>query len=1119
MSNQRHHHSFRNHSPVGDLRFRDRRVEGVDGGFIMPRSPRIRRSLSPVLRRNSNNLGERRDYDWDLRGCAGGRVMSSRSPRKLVNYGNRSRSPPGEQMRKMTNFGNRSRSPRIDHMRNMPSYGNRSRSPPIDQMRKMPNYGNRSRSPRIDQMRKMPNYKNRSRSPGMEHIRKMPNYGNRSRSPGIEHIRKMPNNRNRSMSPGIEHMRKMPNYANRSRSPPINQLRKIPNSGIRSRSPPTDQMRRMPDYGVDVLRKESSQLMHDPYEYMNLRSDANAGLKNTSRVMREGFDGMLGREPMKLQDQTNQGLYRIPADMRRPSENIESVRDISLTSRKIGLDRFNDERIPYQEPLPSEKFSGETEEKTRFRINDASYTLLPPPQSMDFTGPPLFKEFGSSSSRGTRVDWDGLPVNKDPPPLTRDEYFRDSAMGYDDYRGRHVLDSGRSPQGESKELFTSKKQLFSPSRGDRNNYMYDRTILRDIDVLDYGRDPKTGTDTFSPRKTIPRSYLYPRRGMEGTTDNPSVEMYGKSERIDYDSRPIMLDSQLRDATEFSHRKIANNSLLDYPSPEKHSMGNHIGMNRSSIASPKYIDTVIAQGRRKAPREEEISYFDDLSDHDRILPITSNYNHARDAVPVYYKERMRSPEFNPETDFHRLPEESTRSLEFHHGRETHRHPVRIQRNEGEEDSTIDLSNRVIKRRHHTLDEETYWSDSREIPRNWNSSSRTQKQDDRNEDWTRQHTKISNSSKRVAYDRDIDRSQRFSNRTDTHRISAYEDRDLSYDREEHMLERSIRGQRSGDKYSRGYMKPGSVNHNDSYLHNRRNLFPKSQNVWMRSKDGNKVDVQNEGSLLENRESFTKSEPSEDSEEFKQLVSNHFLFFTRKLNDNYAVRKRYKEQGRAGSLFCLVCGRSESKEFTDTRRLATHAFMSHKVGLRTQHLGLHKAICVLLGWKSEVAPNVVTWAPETISSAEMLAQKEDLIIWPPVVVIHDNSPSDPETTVEALEIFIKGKGISGGKVKIAKHNIMVVKFLGTSSGVQEAEKLHKYFVENKHGRVDFSKISSSKHKISKIAGKKPEDKLDETELYGYMGIAEDLDQVDFDTKKKCSIRSKKEIQDIVDAPIKPE
>lgn len=115
--------------------------------------------------------------------------------------------------------------------------------------------------------------------------------------------------------------------------------------------------------------------------------------------------------------------------------------------------------------------------------------------------------------------------------------------------------------------------------------------------------------------------------------------------------------------------------------------------------------------------------------------------------------------------------------------------------------------------------------------------------------------------------------------------------------------------------------------------------------------------------------------------------------------------------------------------------------------------------------------------------------------------------------------GKGVSSGKVKIAKRNVIVVKFLSTSSGVQDAEKLHKYFVENKRGRVDFEKLTSSRHKINKVAGKRPEDELDETELYGYMGIAEDLDQVDFDTKKKCSIRSKKEIQDIVDAPVKPE
>lgn len=118
--------------------------------------------------------------------------------------------------------------------------------------------------------------------------------------------------------------------------------------------------------------------------------------------------------------------------------------------------------------------------------------------------------------------------------------------------------------------------------------------------------------------------------------------------------------------------------------------------------------------------------------------------------------------------------------------------------------------------------------------------------------------------------------------------------------------------------------------------------------------------------------------------------------------------------------------------------------------------------------------------------------------------------------------GKGVSGGKVKMgnpARNSIMLVKFLGTFSGLQDAEKLQKYFVENKRGRIDFEKVGSGKSKsIKNVEGKKG-GQFDELVLYGYMGIAEDLDLVDYDTKRKCSIKSKKEIQDIADAPVKPE
>lgn len=99
------------------------------------------------------------------------------------------------------------------------------------------------------------------------------------------------------------------------------------------------------------------------------------------------------------------------------------------------------------------------------------------------------------------------------------------------------------------------------------------------------------------------------------------------------------------------------------------------------------------------------------------------------------------------------------------------------------------------------------------------------------------------------------------------------------------------------------------------------------------------------------------------------------------------------------------------------------------------------------------------------------------------------------------------------------MLVKFLGTFSGLQDAEKIHEHFSKNRRGRKHLEQITSGKGKSHREEGEKNADKEAEQVLFGYMGIAEDLDKVDIDTKRKCSIKSKKEIQDIADAPVKPE
>jgi len=119
--------------------------------------------------------------------------------------------------------------------------------------------------------------------------------------------------------------------------------------------------------------------------------------------------------------------------------------------------------------------------------------------------------------------------------------------------------------------------------------------------------------------------------------------------------------------------------------------------------------------------------------------------------------------------------------------------------------------------------------------------------------------------------------------------------------------------------------------------------------------------------------------------------------------------------------------------------------------------------------------------------------------------------------------GKGFAEGKMvvclgKPADQSVIVVKFLNTFSGLGNAGKLHEYFAENKRGRVEFEKRTTDHGEGNKneAPGMQGNDE-DEALLYGYMGIAEDLDKIDYYAKKTSWVKSKKEIYDLANAPVK--
>ncbi|XP_043691917.1 protein SUPPRESSOR OF GENE SILENCING 3-like [Telopea speciosissima] len=251
--------------------------------------------------------------------------------------------------------------------------------------------------------------------------------------------------------------------------------------------------------------------------------------------------------------------------------------------------------------------------------------------------------------------------------------------------------------------------------------------------------------------------------------------------------------------------------------------------------------------------------------------------------------------------------------------------------------------------------------------------------------------------------------------------------------------------------------------------------------------------------------------------------FLHYAKLINENASQRKNYVEDGKHGPLQCLACGRA-SKDFPDMHGLIMHAFNSQNSDLHVDHLGLHKALCVLMGWNYANPPEN-SKAYQSFSAEAAAANKDDLIMWPPVVIIHNtNSGRGKDGRMEgmgnkAMEYKLRDLGFGGGKVKSlygkdGHLGISLVKFAADMSGLKEAIRLAEFFERDNHGRQCWALTESSQ------PGKDDENnpnlvKVDERTgekkriFYGYLGTAFDLDRVDFETRKKAVIESRSEFK----------
>lgn len=82
--------------------------------------------------------------------------------------------------------------------------------------------------------------------------------------------------------------------------------------------------------------------------------------------------------------------------------------------------------------------------------------------------------------------------------------------------------------------------------------------------------------------------------------------------------------------------------------------------------------------------------------------------------------------------------------------------------------------------------------------------------------------------------------------------------------------------------------------------------------------------------------------------------------------------------------------------------------------------------MGWSAEAVNGV--WICETLSHAEHLCIKEDLILWPPAVIVHNSTITNQNPdqrvviTLEKLEARLRGKFYEIGSVYLTQIFLLI-------------------------------------------------------------------------------------------------
>ena len=666
-------------------------------------------------------------------------------------------------------------------------------------------------------------------------------------------------------------------------------------------------MRRQLEIGRrgEVLREASSGFsgeantslknLYGGYDHSSSRVRKDKALSySDTRLSGSERHGMLVEKENTMEDGVR-GYFRLAPDLGPASNYDETGGPLTSAFRDSDISRYKDETFRYRNSLPADKLpvmesSYKEGEKPMMYTRDISYSMVPSHRSKEIPSNTQFKETASTSLSISRADLQ-VPY-QDDPRLPSDEFPRKQTepLGFRGYGRRQLLESERNSETELT---------------DHQDYLYSKILARESDDYVYPSDD-----------------LYRKMPMLARVDYDHKDSLrpGIIERFVDNVDDIKVSSgNLRDRGISRHPTLQEQSsdYLDMkrtPNASKQGglylgSGSNLGSGHNRLEFGRQVsrDHDILNSGRQASRDHDIlnSGRQVSRDHDilnsgvvqehELSRLRSHYVSGGDANPVSQKERLK---IIPVADY---------------DMEMHRLAIRRQRMKGEEHDIYDASDRILKRKHSMEEEVTRYNSRSIISSKWYTHVPRRFQGhlgDSVEEMYDEDLAGLASTKPTRMERNGYRhSERIFDGRD-HRSSSAYDWLSSQDPLEYEEERPIKSYKPGGRYIKGQNRPSSLSWNNSYHFDKRSYPNKQHKVWKRIKEDYYEDVDaNENDFDPSEEDWenpVKSEPPEDSEEFKQMVHKSFLKFSKKLNEHPSVRRRYKEQGQAGSLFCIVCGR---------------------------------------------------------------------------------------------------------------------------------------------------------------------------------------------------------------------